>query len=333
MHDDDATAADDERQREVATLRRRVELVDRARRALDMVSSEDEAIATASAAVAQIVPGRAVRVVLDGEDCTALRRPGVVATESSREFDACAHLRSSGDDPISGVCVPLQMGEDVLGALQWEGDEGALPDRTTRGALDVVAHLLALRLALLRADPGAEAPRTDPLTGTLNRRSTQRAVRELVKDLVPFSLAVCDLDGFAAYNDEHGHDAGDRALRLFAETLRSMVRPGDVVGRTGGDVLTVAFPGTSSLDAAQALERVREVLVLSLAVGDLPAFTASYGVADSNQGSSIEEIVETAELATALAKRSGANRVVVAGVETDGLPSRRTASDQGGDGL
>lgn len=323
----------DDRERELAELRRRIELVDRTRRALDIVATEEEAIATSSAAVAEIVPGRAVRVALDADDCTALRRPGIVATRSSREFDACAHLRGQTEGPVSGVCVPLQMGEDILGVLQWEGDEGSIPDRTTRGALDVVAHLLALRLTLLRSDGAAEAPLTDPLTGALNRRSTQRAVRDLVRDLVPFSLAVCDLDRFAAYNDAHGHDTGDRALRLFAETVRSMVRPGDVVGRTAGDVLTVAFPGTSALDAAQALERVREVLVLSLAVNDIPAFTASYGVADSNQGRSIEEIVETAELATALAKRSGANRVVVAGEETSGLPGYGTASDLGGDGL
>jgi diguanylate cyclase (GGDEF)-like protein len=317
---------------EVDALRRRVELVDRTRRALDLVTSEEEAVATAEGAVAQLVPCREVRVVLDGDDCAALRRHGIIATRSSAAFDACPHLRGHDDD-VSALCVPLSFGDDLLGALQWEGPADELPDRITRGAIDVVAHLLALRLALLRSDLGAEGPRTDPLTSVLSRRSTSRAIRDLVRDLVPFSLAICDLDHFDAYNEHHGHDVGDRALRLFAETVVSMVRPNDIVGRTGGDVLTIAFPGTSALDAGQALERIREVLVLSLAVSDLPAFTVSYGVADSNQGDTIEAIVETAELATALAKRSGANRVVVAGEETVDLPDRDSASDQGGDGL
>jgi diguanylate cyclase (GGDEF)-like protein len=313
---------------EFASLRRRVEMVDRTRHALDLATSEDEAIAIARGAVAELVPGDDVRVVLDGEGCAALRRHGLAVTPSSDAFDACPHLAGHGD-PVSALCVPLSFGEEILGALQWEGAVDALPDRITRGAIDVVAHLLALRLALLRSDLGAEAPRTDPLTGTLSRRSVSRAVRNLVRDLEPFSLAVCDIDDFASYNERYGHDSGDRALRLLAETVTSMVRPNDIVGRTGGDVLTVVFPGTSAIDAGQALERIREVLVLSLAAGDTPPFTASYGVADSNQGDSIEAIVDTAELATALAKRSGAGRVVVAGEGTTGSPTGDSASDQG----
>jgi len=317
---------------DVDALRRRVELVDRTRRALDLVTTEADAIAMAKGAITEMVPGDDVSIVLDGETCVALRRHGLVVTPDSNAFDACPHL-AGRRDPTSALCVPLAFGDEILGAIQWEGTADALPDRVTRGAIDVVAHLLALRLVLLRSDLGAEAPRTDPLTGALSRRSTTRAIRNLVRDLQPFSIAVCDLDDFAAYNERHGHEVGDRALRLFGETVASMVRPHDIVGRTGGDVLTIVFPGTSAIDAGQALERVREVLVLSLAVGDTPAFTVSYGVTDSNQGGSIEELVETAELATALAKRSGTNRVVVAGEETTASPRGDTASDQGRDGL
>ncbi len=317
---------------ELDALRRRVEMVDRTRTALDLVAAEEDAIAIARTAVTELVSGHDVRIVLEGERCAALRRHGLVATASSDAFDACPHL-SDRDDVVSALCVPLAFGEDILGALQWEGPADGLPDRITRGAIDVVAHLLALRLALLRSDLGAEAPRHDPLTGALSRRSTLRAIKNLVRDLEPFSLAVCDVDDFTTYNERHGHDVGDRALRLFAETVTSMVRPNDIVGRTGGDVLTIVFPGTSALDAGQALERIREVLVLSLSAGDTPLFTASCGVADSNQGDSIEAIVETAELATALAKQSGANRVVVAGEQTTGPARGDTASDQGWSGL
>lgn len=321
-----------DRPSDLDALRRRVELVDRARAALDLVTTEDEAIRTATAALAELVPGRAIGIVFDADDCVALRRQGPTVTTSSDHFDACPHLRDR-PTPVSGLCVPLSFSEDIVGALQWEGSPGSIPDRITRGAIDVVAHLLALRLVLLRSDLGAEDPRTDPLTGALNRRSTGRAIHGLVRDLVPFSLAMCDLDGFDSYNETHGHDAGDRALRLFAETLTATVRPGDIVGRTGGDAFTVAFPATSALDAAQALERVREVLVLALTRGEIPSFTASFGVSDSNQGESIDAIVETAELAAALAKTSGANRVVVAGEETGGLSGRDITSDQDGHGL
>jgi diguanylate cyclase (GGDEF)-like protein len=321
-----------DRPSDLDALRRRVELVDRARAALDLATSEEEAIRTATAAVAEMVPGRSIDIVLGGEECVALRRHGPTVSPSSDHFDACPHLRGR-PSVVSGLCVPLSFSEEILGALQWEGHPGEVPDRITRGAIDVVAHLLALRLALIRSDLGAEDPRTDPLTGTLNRRSTGHGIRRLIHDLVPFSLAVCDLDEFDAYNETHGHDAGDRALRLFAETITATVRPGDIVGRTSGDAFTVVFPSTSALDAAQALERVREVLVLALTGGELPAFTASFGVADSNQGDSVDAITETAELAAILAKTSGANRVVVAGEETTGPARRDIASDQDGHGL
>lgn len=318
-------------------LRARVELEDRLRRALDVVSSEDEALRVVAEALEGVLPGRvSVHLVdatgrrlgdslvrsgepLDAGSCVALRRHGTTETRSSAAFDACAHLRSS-PEPVSGVCVPVACHGHTSGVLQWEGEVSALLHPDTIGAIEAVAALLALHLAVLRAGDSIDDLRTDPLTGLLNRHSTGIAIRNLVRDLVPFSLALCDIDDFARFNDVHGHDAGDRALRLFAQTLTSTLRPNDVVGRTGGDIFAVAFPGTSAIDAAHALERVREVLVLSLSIGDLPAFTVSCGVSDSNQGSSIEAIIETAELAVALAKRSGANRVVIAGEETTHLP-------------
>ncbi|HSL59295.1 MAG TPA: sensor domain-containing diguanylate cyclase [Acidimicrobiales bacterium] len=319
---------------------------DRLRAALTLADRDDEALVALHGAVARWWSGRwsgvlatdrtATRLVVvhlepDEQppaeasaaavaDCLALRRLDTAISPSSDDFDACPHLRGAVD-AMSGVCVPIVLDGEVLGVIRWIGPPGRPLGPNDVAALEGLADMTAWRIGALGAvSQTTEVPHLDPLTGLLNRRSTGLAVRDLVRDLVPFTLAVCDLDDFDAYNEHHGHDRGDRALRLLARVLRATLRPGDVLGRTGGDELMVAFPRTSAIDAASALERVRESLVLSLTTEDVPPFTASFGVADSNQADSIEGIVRTAHQAVAMAKEAGRNRVVVAG-EADGASS------------
>lgn len=319
---------------ELGRLRARVDLEDRFRRALRAAASEAEVLTLLEQALVEHL-GPTTRVVVPdparlrlGADnllvpdeatveidaCAAFRRGTPVVTESSRQFDACAHLRPT-EPPVSGVCVPVTAAGSAVGVVQWTG-----PDRAPLGAddvstIDALAHLAACHV-LLQRQAEADAPRTDPLTGLLTPHSVNRAILDLVTQLVPFSLAVGTIDDFEAYNTAHGHHQGDEALRLFTSCLQATVRPGDVVGRTDLDQFTVVFPSTSALDAAQALDRVRERLVLALADSEVESFSVSFGVADSNQGGSIEEIVETAELACLLARSAGSNRVVIAGEVT-----------------
>lgn len=119
----------------------------------------------------------------------------------------------------------------------------------------------ALRMDLLRHDASR-----DPLTGLLNRRSYEQALEEAVARTRrygwPFALVVIDLDDFKTVNDEHGHAAGDAALRVIGAEMRGVLRRGDVAARLGGDefaliVLNVDSPavlGTVSERLAAALE-------------------------------------------------------------------------------
>lgn len=103
---------------------------------------------------------------------------------------------------------------------------------------------------------------TDPLTGLHNRRHLDRRLVEEVAQArrsgAPLSLAVLDLDDFKAINDRLGHDAGDEALRRFADALRAVIRRSDVVARAGGDEFLVIFPDTSRAGAVAVLERLQE---------------------------------------------------------------------------
>jgi diguanylate cyclase (GGDEF)-like protein len=104
--------------------------------------------------------------------------------------------------------------------------------------------------------------RSDPLTRCLNRRGFEERVEaELAHSRRtgrPLALMLMDLDGFKEINDKHGHAAGDELLSWVADTIRSTVRPMDVVGRLGGDEFAVLYPGVMGADADAIVERVRE---------------------------------------------------------------------------
>ncbi len=76
--------------------------------------------------------------------------------------------------------------------------------------------------------------RYDALTKLLNRRGFEEAMAGLPPERFPVVLAILDLDHFKSVNDEHGHEAGDHALRAFARHLRPCVRGGDLLCRWGG---------------------------------------------------------------------------------------------------
>jgi diguanylate cyclase (GGDEF)-like protein len=330
-----------DRSSEIDRLRSRVDLEDRLRRALPATDSEAAAYDLVEHALVErfgtstriLVPesgglhlgpaslGDDDRPLIEASACLGYRRLLTVLTTTSATFDACAHLRS-GPERVSGVCVPVAAdSDDAYGVIQWSGPEHRALDPIEVGAIEMVAHLLAHQLDRLRTSI-AESPRTDPLTGLLNPYSLRRALMGLVTELVPFSLASCGLDDFDDYRTAHGHHRGDEALRLVGHTLSRTVRPDDIVARTDLDRFTVVFPATSAIDAAHALERVREQLVLARSDSDLAAFTVSFGVADSDQGSSLESITDAAEGALDEARAAGANRVVVAGQQPGAQPDQ-----------
>jgi len=159
--------------------------------------------------------------------------------------------------------------------------------------------------------------RHDALTQVLNRRgleeSAQQAMALALRHRRPLALVVCDLDGFKALNDGHGHIVGDQALAAFARLLTSAVRRGDVVARMGGDEFGLLLIDTDARAAAEVMERVRaEVAHLSLARLDRPGLRASFGVAELAPGdTSLEDMVARADAALYMAKNGGRDRVTI----------------------
>jgi len=104
-------------------------------------------------------------------------------------------------------------------------------------------------------------------------------------------LVLCDLDNFKLVNDTHGHEAGDRALRMFASTLKTSLRPGDYAARYGGEEFLIVFPDCAADGAISAVERLREELALAASNGGTANVAASFGVADLGNGTTFDEIL------------------------------------------
>lgn len=159
---------------------------------------------------------------------------------------------------------------------------------------------------------------TDPLTGLANRRAldeTLKAEFELAREQCrPLSILMLDIDHFKKFNDTHGHDQGDRVLKVFATTIRGCVREIlDSVCRYGGEEFMVIARETPQEGALVLAERIR-VAVGEMAVDGLRV-TTSIGVAGSREtgAASPAGLVEAADAALYQAKRAGRNRVVSAG--------------------
>lgn len=160
----------------------------------------------------------------------------------------------------------------------------------------------------------------DALTGLFNRKSfDDRLEGELRKArLAPyqFSLVMIDLDHFKAVNDTYGHVVGDRVLQACGKALQEVVmRRSDFCARYGGEEMAVILADCPASGAAMVAENLRKgISTVRVKAGAKEIeVTASFGVAEGCDADLAEDLIERADAALYIAKRSGRNKVVVAG--------------------
>ncbi|MFJ3371847.1 sensor domain-containing diguanylate cyclase [Pseudomonas sp. NPDC086251] len=173
-------------------------------------------------------------------------------------------------------------------------------------------HSAEKELALLAA--------TDALTGVANRRTLDQTLRHewfrAQRSGKPLSLLMIDADHFKAFNDRHGHQSGDDALRAVAKVICANVRrPTDLVARYGGEEFSVILAETDRAGALQIAQSIRAAVEqLPSMAGDGTPITVSIGIATwtAASESSLESLLFAADKALYQAKESGRNRVVAA---------------------
>lgn len=311
-------------------------------RALSLVDTESEALDVTRRALMRVLPltpvellladsseahlRAAIRVAPEAQRgcsvespkrCVAARRGQTLRFPDSEAFDACSHLRDRDLGPCSALCVPMSVMGRVVGVIHAfrPAADSALDEHVV--PLEAIANQVGTRLGIVRAAATMQVQAsTDPLTGLLNRRSFEGAATPLLRAGRPTAVAMADLDHFKRLNDTFGHEAGDRALRTFARTLRTALRANDVVGRLGGEEFAVVLPDCTTEDAVRALEGMRTALITAIARAGVPPFTVSIGVVDASAAEGLDALTSLADKALYEAKRAGRDRIVVAGCGT-----------------
>ncbi|HEX8498888.1 MAG TPA: diguanylate cyclase, partial [Actinomycetales bacterium] len=197
----------------------------------------------------------------------------------------------------------------------------ALPSSPSTGVLELLAVLQVLAgeasVAIERADLHrrlAEQARTDGLTGLANRRTWEEELPLILarasRSGEPVSIAMIDLDHFKAYNDAHGHPAGDTLLREAAAAWTAALRSTDLLARYGGEEFVVALPGCPAMNAVEMLQRLSSALPAGT--------TASIGLTQWDRSESASMVAARADSALYEAKRRGRDQIRIVSPPTGG---------------
>ena len=218
------------------------------------------------------------------------------------------------------VAVPMCLAGEIVGVLAVHMKEPRPLERSEIRVLQTLANQAVIAIENAAAyERTKQLATTDAMTGVANHRELEAYLdRELVrvkKTREPLAIIMCDVDHFKAINDTVGHPAGDKVLQhLTRQILVPAIRPKDLVARYGGDEFVLVLRGTDSRAAVAVAERIRRtvssqaVLMDGKAVSNL---SLSLGIAVfPRDGETREALVQAADQALYVAKRTGRNRVV-----------------------
>jgi diguanylate cyclase (GGDEF)-like protein len=192
-------------------------------------------------------------------------RPAVV-----RDVSKVAGLKPAPDErrykTRSFISYPIVIAGRKVGVLNMTDKAGGGDyDEADLGLLDLIAPQMAL--ALDRVEWHSKATQfqllsiTDPLTGLVNRRYLEERLQEELerskRHRFAMSFLMVDIDDFKNYNDTHGHQAGDLALEMTAQCLKTALRSADVAARYGGEEFSILLPQTGLSEARVIAERIR----------------------------------------------------------------------------
>jgi diguanylate cyclase (GGDEF)-like protein len=272
--------------------------------------------------------------------CLALGEVG----EADRRAQGCrACYRRAPTAAAAQTCFPVSSrhGPTSIVCFRWQPITPASGrDASSIGRLQVeqaTAFVKQIGLALTSVrlkEQLREQTLRDPLTGLHNRRFLEevfpRDLLRAARNQEPVGILMLDLDDFKAFNDAHGHPAGDTLLKAAAARIQSLVRAADVACRYGGEEFILILPDATVDDASARAEQIRAAigeLTIDIDGVPTPSVTISIGVAASpRNGESAAALVRAADSALYAAKSNGRNRTEVAIPVLTTTPSRHSST-------
>jgi diguanylate cyclase (GGDEF)-like protein/excisionase family DNA binding protein len=224
-------------------------------------------------------------------------------------------------EPEAVAIVPLVADGHVLGVLNVSrlGDAEVHFSASDFELVQLFAAQASIALSNADAHEALnQRAETDALTGLGNHGAFQRHLGELVDAIDPdargndalLTVLMMDLDRFKAYNDRHGHPAGDALLHRIATAIYGSARSDDSVYRYGGDEFALILPRSGTPAGTRVAQRIRRA-VARLTADNVTPVTITIGVASlPGQATDRGGLIAAADAALYYGKRSGENRVV-----------------------
>ncbi|MGP1673886.1 MAG: diguanylate cyclase [Candidatus Limnocylindrales bacterium] len=262
----------------------------------------------------------------EGLSGRAMRGSTIVRDVLSRDEYPSTVQGAETHDVLAAAAMPLIHEGVVIGAISLGRQDLARPFTSLElEAMPLIGSQAALALANVSLHARvADAATRDPLTGLWNRRHLEVSLERLfaVRSRLdpasrhPVAAIMFDLDHFGRFNKRHGHLVGDAILRAFGAILTGRLRSSDIVARFGGEEFVAILDGATVAEAQRVADEIRralEAVRITGADGTQLTVTVSAGCASLGPDvTSIETLLEVADVGLQMAKRGGRNQVVAA---------------------
>ena len=219
---------------------------------------------------------------------------------STRDTRIYLHHKEGHRIPVQVRVVPLlDVDGNVIGAAEFFKDTSAV--ETMRERMEELQQLALL----------------DPLTRLPNRHHIEPELEGRLQEMkrlnLFFGFVFLDIDHFKCFNDEYGHDTGDRALKTVARTLSAAVRPFDLVGRWGGEEFVAIVRSVNKSQLEIIANRLRLLISKSsIRCGKHQLqVTVSLGATMAEKSDTLTSLVNRADELMYRSKHEGRNRATI----------------------
>lgn len=259
------------------------------------------------------------------DECWSLRRGRSYAFGVHEISMPCSHVINS---PGVYACITIIAHGDTIGLLHF--DFYRLPARGLTDAqktrleqkleiAQICVEQISLATAIVRLQTELRHQSVkDALTGLWNRRwfleMAESELRRTTKSNRPMCLVMLDVDHFKRFNDEHGHDAGDTALKVFSTYLSEIDHEGVYAARFGGEEFALLCANLECEEAVQLVDALRERVSRApiLHAGQrLPSLSFSAGVAKAEAAADLRTLITCADKALYAAKAAGRHQTLI----------------------